>query len=159
MAKPKPFFNKSSKRDTDTIRALLDDIELVGEKKLLGYLPLSTIRDICHEDPHVLQSRAEAKGLKTLLLKSGECDIASGALYVYDPVKLQEFLLIPQNKAILEQNGWPVAVDGFVNNVVRVLAKDEALYDLIALAFSDKRPCYQDYAIKTPKSPVPWKPF
>jgi len=151
----KKNFNKNT---DERVERLLKDLNQVGEKKLLGYLPLGTIRDICGEDPVALQKQAEARGLKTLLLSSRECDVASGALYVYDSEKLQKFILVPQNKEILERNNWPTDVDGFVKNITCVLASDEPLYDLIALCFNDPRPCYQDYKGTGPKSPQPWRP-
>ena len=152
-------FNKAGAHSANEIQNFLNDIKLVGDKKLLGYLPLRTITEICHENPHTLQKEAELKGLKTLLLQPESCDVSSGALYVYDPLKLQIFILLPPNKAILERNGWPTDVDSFVKNVINVLADDKMLYDLVALSFSDKRPDYQRYVRQTTISPVPWSPF
>lgn len=150
----KEVFNTHS---ADQIQKLLNQLRRVGQEKLLGYLPLSTITDICHEDPKALQREAEGKGLKTLLLKYEECHIASGALYIYDPEKLQAFLLLPENKSILERNDWPTQVADFVVQVAQVVAEDRPLFDLIALAFNDPRPEYQPYARPTQRSPRPWR--
>ncbi|GEM_PF-5209942 len=133
----------------------LDDLTLVGERKLLGYLPLSTIFENCRADPHDLLKAAEAKGLKALILGKEETYIPSGALFVYDPLKLQDYLLVQQNRDILERNGWPTDAADFVKSVAAFfvdparssfdLANRKTLCDLIALTFNDPRPEYQNF--------------
>ena len=124
------------------IKELLDDVRLVGQQNLVGYLPISTITDICHEDPQVLQKIAENKGLKTIMV-ADRPDKHFAALFVYDPANLQNFLDIPGNKKILQQHDWPANTEGFMKNVIEELAPKGPLFDLVALAFNDHR--YRNY--------------
>lgn len=152
------YFHRMPHKISDAKREeLLGDIRLVGQHKLMGYLPIKTITESCHASPKVLQKEAEAKGLKTLLLseaesimrsKNGEMRgwISSGALFVYDPSKLSDFLLCPENRAILEQNNWPGDADGFVRAAVNRFADNQETYDLLALAFGNPRyRFYEEY--------------
>ena len=136
----------------------MSDIRDVGEKKILGYLPLATISDICGEDPLAIEIESQSRGLRTLYLSEAECSVYTGALYVYDHDGLQAFLNHPNNKKILEEHDFPVCADTFVEKIASKMVcydRQRPLYDLIALAFHDPREEYQSY-IPKPNGPVPF---
>jgi hypothetical protein len=122
----------------------LDDLRLVGTTKLLGYLPLSTIVKLCQADPQALIAQAAARGLSARIFAEGECDVASGALYVFAAAGLSEFLCVPENAQVLRQNQWPTEAHAYVHKVATEFAEREALYDLVALSFNDPRVQYLD---------------
>jgi hypothetical protein len=130
-------------RMSDT-RDYLDDLNLVGTAKLIGYLPLSTILHNCHADPHALRGEAIRKGLIAHIYSENECSIGSGALYIFDPEKLRDFLALPKNAIVLSRYQWPSEPHAFVRKVVTEIAEPQALYDLVALTFNDQRAEYFD---------------
>jgi hypothetical protein len=125
-------------------RDYLDDLKLVGTAKLIGYLPLSTILDICHADPHALRDEAINKGLTAHIYTERACSVGSGALYIFDAEKLRAFLSSPNNASVLSRHQWPTEPHAFVRKVVTETAEPRDLYDLIALTFNDRRPEYFD---------------
>lgn len=132
--------------DPAYIRELLEDVRGVDVWKLLGYLPLSTIENICGYEPMVLarEVTAHRPEIKSLLLADGQsCPIGSGALFIYDSVRLHRFLVRPENSEILIGAGWPTNARLFALSVASTTAEDGPLYDLIAAAFGDKRPEYR----------------
>lgn len=134
------------------------DLLGVGQTKLMGYLPLETLRELCDEDPLVVREQLIERGLSTFYFDEGECNVSSGALYAYDVKHLQEFLDMPEHTAILDKYGWPRDAEGFLLHTIHTLAPSETrpdLYDLIALAYNDKRPFYREYE-RQPQGPVPY---
>jgi len=145
------------KRDMTSPAELMRDLLEVGQTKVLGYLPQSTLRDICGVEPAALQQQLEARGLKTLLLRQDECQVGSGALYAFDEKAMAAFLTRPQNAATLAEYGWPQQPEAFVLKTATEVARVETkrpLYDLIALAYNDPR--YRDYKAP-PKGPVAFR--
>jgi hypothetical protein len=120
----------------------LDDILNVGLTKLLGYLPLDTIR-LNNASEQQLKADAEERGLATFLFTEMECNVGSGALYVADLTLLQKFLSDSRQKSVLISNNWPTDATEFVHAVRTRLAPRGELYELVALVFNDKRPEYQ----------------
>jgi len=121
---------------------VLDDIRNVGITKLIGYLPLQTIRDN-QTNEHQLIAEVEERGLTTFLLSEDECHVGSGALYVADLLALQKFLNDSRQKSILKLHNWPSDASMFVHAVSTRRAPPGGLFDLVALTFCDKRPEYQ----------------
>ena len=128
-------------RDNSTY---LDDLRLVGTTKLMGYLPLGTITDLCHANPQALITEAAVRGLSARMFTTGQCDIASGALYIFDAKQLDEFLSAPRNVKVLHRNKWPTEAHAFVHKVATEFAQTPELYDLVALCFNDPRAEYLD---------------
>ncbi len=137
---------------------VLADLLDVGKTKLMGYLPLRTLREVCESDPMQVRQQLIDQGLSTFYFDLGDCQIGSGALYACDAKRLQDFLDMPQHKAILEKYDWPQTAEGFLLHTVHTLAPVEThpdLYDLIALAFNDKRPFYRQFESQ-PQGPQPY---
>lgn len=130
---------KSSSREKQYSEAeklsMLNDLRGVGESKPVGYLPKSTLVDICGVTVEEMKVELEAKGLVAVDLDESECGINSGALYVYEPTALGR--LLQSNKQTLERNGWPTEPYAFVRHL-KFFVKDKDLYNLIADAFGDK---------------------
>lgn len=125
---------------------MLDQLLSIGREKPLGYLPRSTLVNICDVDPRKLVTFLKKQGMEAFLLKQSECGVGSGALYAYHPVHLQDFLDKPDNARILETYQWPENAADFVMQVASVVVdpdKQKPLYDLIAYAFDDPRPEYR----------------
>ncbi len=126
-----PFCTQDKKQE------ILNDLDLVGDKKPVGYLPLSTLVDICDVDPESKKAELEAKGLIVLQLEHPEeTNIVGGALYAYSHEALSRVL--QTNRQILENNDWPVEPDEFVRHL-KVFATDRALYRLVMQVFADPR--------------------
>lgn len=126
-----PSYSKEEKQK------LLNDLELVGDKKPVGYLPLSTLVEICGVDPESKKAELEAKGLVVHQFNyPEETTVVGGALYTYSHEALSRIL--QSNRQILEQNGWPVEPDEFVRHL-KVFAEDRALYRLVMQVFADYR--------------------
>lgn len=114
----------------------MDDLWLVGKSKCLGYLPIHTIESAGYSVAQVCDW-AEAEGLRYKAFSPNECNIMSGALFVYHRSQLQK--LIDANRMVLIKGGWPDLAAGFVGFVASTQAEDEALYELVGIAFNDPR--------------------
>jgi hypothetical protein len=130
-------------------RDILPDLENVGQTKMLGYLPLSSIEEFCTKECDQLIAEAKAKNLAAVKFSRYQTTDYSGSLYIYDREKLQEFLNEPYNHAILKKSRWPTDADKFVVKVASVEARNPSpLYNLIAFAFGhtgeqyNNRPVY-----------------
>ena len=120
---------------------IMQDIWAVGEDKPMGYLPVSTITEICGKDIDEVRAACLENGLKTNLLSEEECHVGGGALYAYDAESLQA--LLDEHRDILEKNAWPTSADDFALKVTNTFADNPDLSKLVAWAFADKRPEYQ----------------
>lgn len=120
------------------IKNMLDDLYNVGNSKMLGYLPLRTLTDICKKNLDELKQELNDKGLYVKIFLPDECDIFSGAMYVADLNQLQNFLSSHDQKKILDSEKWPHEAKLFVNKVATVNAKNETdLSLLIAMTFNN----------------------
>jgi hypothetical protein len=115
----------------------LADIEQVGPTKPLGYLPRKTIIAVCGREIDEVKRWAELHNLRYLDLLPEECDISSGALFVWDDHSLSN--LLTANAAMLYEVGWPTTTEAFVATVARRYGSDARLYELIGRAFGDFR--------------------
>lgn len=113
----------------------MDDLEMVGKGKLLGYLPLDTIRSM-GVDPFVLEKRYRARGLYTKIFLDGSCHVGSGALYVANLQLLGE--QIRMHESILRRNKWPATTVGFIDYVATVnVSPLSDLYNFISEVFRE----------------------
>ena len=115
---------------------LLNDLRLVDKEKPLGYLPISTLREICGMEPQKMREELEAKGLVVVEFTQEEIGVGSGALYAYDRDALHRVL--ESGRSTLEKNRWPTEPNEFVRHL-KVFAEDPKLYDLVMQAFADPR--------------------
>jgi len=118
----------------EKIEKILNNLRMVGEEKPLGYLPISTLREICGMEPQKMREELEAKGLAVIELTEEESRIGSGALYAYDREALGRIL--ESGRSILEKNQWPTEPDEFVRHL-KVFAENPDLYNLVAHTFAD----------------------
>lgn len=120
------------------IKDMLDDLYNVGKSKMLGYLPLRTLTDICEKNIDELKQELNEKGLFVNIFLPDECNIFSGAMYVADLNQLQNFLSVYEQKKILDSEDWPHDVKSFIKQVATVNAEYETdLYLLIAMTFNN----------------------
>ena len=120
-------------------KASLTEMRRIGPEKPMGFLPTLTLEILYEVDPEALKKELEGKGLKTLIINPDpqRPHTIGGALYAYDEQALG--LLLEENKAILEEAGWPTETEAFVRQVESVTAPSGTkLFDLIADAFDDK---------------------
>jgi len=97
----------------------LDDLLNVGKTKSLGYLPLSTIQQVCGASVEELIRYAESHNLGWVLLSKWRCSIASGALYFYDEPSLTAIL--NRNHACLSRAGVPTRnIEKYIKYISRV---------------------------------------
>ena len=104
----------------------------------MGYLPLRTLEKHLSMDIGEVVTSLEGRGLKARTFLADECSINAGALYVYDPVALQNVL----NGAVvvLERNGWPAIAESFVECVAKSWVEpSHPVYPVIQQAFGDLR--------------------
>ena len=136
-----PTYNE---RDESHENSLMNDLYLVGPNKPLGYLPISTIEEICHLDIQTVIDECRSRDLTTLLYGEDDCNVASGALFAVDEQSLSQLLQI--NKELLDAHGWSLEPLEFVNKLNKVTVAYEKypeLYTLIAWAYKDPRPEFQ----------------
>lgn len=120
------------------IQDMLDDLYNVGKLKMLGYLPLRTLTDICKKNVDELKQELNEKGLFVQIFRPDECNVFSGAMYVADLNQLQNFLSAHDQKKILDSENWPHDAILFINQVATVNAEHETDLDLlIAMTFNN----------------------
>ncbi|MDP9813940.1 hypothetical protein J2W42_006817 [Rhizobium tibeticum] len=122
--------------DEETQNALLRDLTSVGPLKIVGYLPIYTIRQFLGTSPKALATAAAARGLATALFTTRTTRIKSGALYVYDRNALERLL---SNEAdAVQVAGLPLDADAFVAHIANVFYEAEhPAHRLIAAAFGE----------------------
>lgn len=126
----------------EQIESLLNDLYKVGPEKPLGYLPQVDITVTCKKEISDVSARCEEMGLKTLLLEDKDCQVMSGALYVYSEEALQQ--LIDDNARLIQSKGWPTDTAMFVKKCANTSASfNSDLYRLVAWAYADPRPEFQ----------------
>lgn len=109
----------------------MNDLERVGVRKPLGYLPLDEV-----EDPRGLMERLESRGLTVVVLGEGDCHVRSGAMLAYERLTLST--LLASRRDVLEHYGWPSDPDLFARHQMTHSAPyRSALYDLVADAYGD----------------------
>jgi hypothetical protein len=113
------------------------NIEQVGPTKPLGYLPRKTITAVCGREIDEVRRWVELHNLRYLDLLPEECNISSGALYVWDDDSLSSLLI--GNATMLSEVGWPITTEAFVVMVATRFGSDARLYELIGRAFDDFR--------------------
>ena len=132
----------------------LTDLTSVGDIKLIGYLPLETIKSR-DGSLKALEEALISKGLRTFIMSEDNCPVLSGALCAFNKVALQEYLNWPEHQAILQDHNWSQNAEDFARATLLYTAPQGKLYDLIALSYFDKRPEYRDYCAME-GGPYPW---
>ena len=133
----RPLFNAQSAKKTygaAEIAELLDDLYKVGPQKPMGYLPLSTITQICRKTITGLQQELEERGMKTLIFYPGkDCNVGSGALYAWHEDTLKKKL--EGGKDILAPVGLTTDCEDYVRKISRYDYYVHPVYGFIAETF------------------------
>lgn len=124
-------------------RNLFNDLLNVGTKKLVGYLPLSTIEKYGGMNAkNLLIKWAELSEYESSIkdYKDGFCCTSSGALYIYDKPNLQKFL--DKYSEILKKANVPIDADEYIDYIEYNTIQNEKFpeaYKIIGMSFNDKR--------------------
>ncbi|MGO7117545.1 hypothetical protein [Rhizobium leguminosarum] len=122
--------------DEETQNALLRDLSGVGSSKIVGYLPIYTIRQFLGTTPKALAAAAVTRGLATAHFTTRTTGIKSGALYVYDRNALER--LLNKEADAVQAAGLPLDADAFVAHIASVFYEAEhPAQRLIAAAFGE----------------------
>lgn len=122
-------------------KVFYDDIQRVGKDKPIGYLPLSVVKDLNHEDPAEIMKQAREKGFYTEILQNDDPDSRiskDGWLFVADLDSLQN--LLDKNADLLNEYGWSGDPIKFIKRITTnrgTAFPKTKLFDLIADAFGD----------------------
>jgi len=111
----------------------LNDLLDVGQTKLIGYLPIETIKK--HGSSYLdVMIELEKRGIETKYFNEEKCNIRSGALFAFDRIALSKILL--ENKEIVLRASWPFEVDEFINYLISHIAQSETkMFFLIAKTY------------------------
>lgn len=123
-----------SQKSLKEIKYLLDDLLMVGIVKPLGYLPLSTITDICGCDADALERLLQHRGLGTIRLTTGSL-IRSGALYAWDEAQLGA--LLQRYARALNAVGLSTECKIYVGQIDRHHYLTNPVYGIIAESFGE----------------------
>jgi hypothetical protein len=115
----------------------LDDIYHVGPRKPLGYLPIDTLTRLCGQDLLATFARCQAQGNQSRWFSERECQVGSGALYVWHPPSLN--LLLKEELATLRKFRVPVTPNAFVQAVAQLHFNAPKMQRIVGLAFADPR--------------------
>lgn len=123
------------------IKNLLSDLYDVGSSKSLGYLPLSTLTEVCNTNIQDIINYSDTKNLGYLIYTQEESGIGSGAIFVYDEIMLLDIL--QTNREILIKAKIPIdSVIDYINYIVNVFIPEEnnpLAYKVIGKTFNDPR--------------------
>lgn len=119
----------------------MKDLFDVGKKKLVGYLPLATIKSYSNltfdKTVEHIDSFCKQNNLKFKIIKSGTT--GSGALYVWDYNKLNRFMI--DNKELLDK--YSIFDDekyiSKVEHTTYLKTRHPDMFKLIGQSFSDER--------------------
>jgi hypothetical protein len=108
----------------------------VGATRIIGYLPLYTIRDFLGAEPKALAREAADRGLSAVILGEDECCIKSGALYVYESAALSK--LLESYLGRLQDAKWPMEPAAFIRHIAADwFTSDDPIMELIQAAFGE----------------------
>lgn len=113
------------------------DLITVGKEKPLGYLPISTIEKY-GKDTHYFKKYAKENNLGFKIVN--DCNIWSGALYLYDKKYLKDTL--SKYKHILKEASIPYTNIKFIDYISSTSIKYDMQPDafiVIGLTFNDER--------------------
>ena len=118
----------------------IDDLDRVGKKKPMAYLPLNTIRYNNQQDPAVILEQMKQRGFYAEILMNNEPTSRisdDGWLFVADLDSLSK--LLNKNADLLDEYGWPTDPGKFIKRTtIRGSAHPNTkLFDLIADAYGD----------------------
>lgn len=124
--------------EEESVESILSDLYDVGIRKSLGYLPLSTLKDICKTSIQDIKDFAIKKGLGCVLYENVS---SSGEIYVYHEKILMDIL--KTNKDILLKAGIPIEnVLDYIKYIAHVTIYQEKYpeaYAIIGKTFNDSR--------------------
>jgi hypothetical protein len=111
--------------------SLVDILSVLSPHKPVGYLPLSTLKELYPElNLEQLKSYFESKGMEVII---DERDF-----WVYNPTSLQTYL--NDNEKVLQDHGWTIDITDFMKKVTSGLISwndNPDIYALIAVAFAN----------------------
>lgn len=113
----------------------LQDLYRVGKSKPVGYLPLSTIREASNEK-ELIKWATQVK-LSHQLFYGHQCNIGSGALFIYDRGELQDFLIC--YSMTLLGAGVPTDPDSYITYIAKNHVMDKKAFRIVGLSFADRR--------------------
>lgn len=120
------------------LNRLEDEVRAVGIKKLLGYWDnIPALQYTGYTQESLIQEQ-EARGMKVMIAPAAIQSNNNLCIFVYDPVRLQNYLNLPDKRNILNNRGWPTDAKSFVEKVSAKVASEPDLYELIAIAFNYK---------------------
>lgn len=136
---------KNNYKGAEVMENIMDDLLMVGKKKLVGYLPLGRIEEagISVSD---LEQFAKENNLAFAHLSQNECSVWNGAVYMADLNKLQIFLDQPENDSAFFEYGKRLSAEELfekIGNSTFQKALSPKMYDLIAYTFHDMRAEYK----------------
>jgi len=128
----------------------LEHLLKVGTEKSIGYLPKSTIKErVGFENYNYIKSELEIFALEQKLilidLNENDCDVFSGAIYLYSPLLLNNILSEFENYLI--DDNIPTNPTEFIEYIISNVVYDHIYpisYRIIALCFNDKRYTKED---------------
>lgn len=110
------------------------DLTDVGRIKMVGYLPLYTIRDFVLIDATDMVKRARRKGLATKVFRPHQCCIQSGAFHVYHRAALRG--LLSSSAETVRASGLSTHPDQFIRQIAGTwFGLDDPVSAVIAMAF------------------------
>jgi hypothetical protein len=122
------------------VSEILESHLKVGPQKPVSYLPINTIENVIGIAIPVYVSMIESSGNKSIVFKSDECCIKSGAVYAYSERDLVDVLNI--NRERLSDHGWPADVDNFIRRIASEwLDEGSLLMPVVRAAFGDLDMC------------------
>ncbi|KFC74788.1 hypothetical protein FG93_00967 [Bosea sp. LC85] len=114
----------------------LSDLERVGCGKIIGYLPLQTVRIFLGLKVKDVVHTASSRGVSAISIGPKDCCIKSGALFVYDRTQLAA--LLEASTMALEQSNFPGEPELFVRAIARDwLEADHPVMPIIRAAFAN----------------------
>lgn len=138
---------------TEEAEGLMNDLLLVGSRKPLGYLPISTLQ-MCRQDINSLVENARMRNLRAEVWGTDMCAIGSGAVFVWDAERVEQFIEL--NADLLAAVGWPDDHHMLVRGIAREsVALDTPLHQLIDTLFSGG--FYDTLSIRCPENFEPFE--
>jgi hypothetical protein len=131
----------------EEVEGLMNDLVLVGPRKPLGYLPISTLQ-MCGQDMTAVIDNARIKSLRAEMWGSHRCNVGSGAVFVWDANRIEEFIEL--NEDLLADADWPVDHHMFVRRIAtEQVPLDTPLHELIDTLYSGR--FYDTLSIRCPE--------
>ena len=95
--------------------SILRSLDLVGESKAIGYLPIATVENLLDTSIESIRYLYENKGLSIVVFGEDRTCMKSGAIFIFDEQMM--LAMIDRFKEIIIRRGWKLELEYVIEKI------------------------------------------